>query len=245
MIASLGMYDMAHLKNAHDRLWRAIRSELGFGPNALTRGGDPWEEWQSSDLLLGQTCGLPYRARLHDQVALVGTPDYDLPDCPAGYYFSYLIRRRDDPRDLAELSARGTLAYNEPLSQSGWAAPLAHMAQHNLRPIRTLQTHAHVASISAILDKRADYAAIDALTLLLWGANDADAVALLDAFERTDPTPALPFITAQGRDTAPIATAIKRAIASLAHEDRHDLRLKGLIQIPKADYLALPIPSAF
>ena len=53
MIASLGMYDMPHLKNVHDRLWCAIRSELGFGPKALTRGGDPWQEWQSSDLLLG------------------------------------------------------------------------------------------------------------------------------------------------------------------------------------------------
>ena len=245
MIASLGMYDMPHLKNVHDRLWCAIRSELGFGPKALTRGGDPWQEWQSSDLLLGQTCGLPYRARLHDQVALVGTPDYDLPDCPAGYYFSFLVRRHDDPRDLGELSKLGTLAFNDPLSQSGWAAPLTHMARRKLRPTRTLQTHTHVASIDAVLNKQADYAAIDAVTLLLWGANDMDSVAFLDAFERTEPTPALPYITARGRDPIPIKAALIRAIASLSHEDRYDLRLKGLIQIPKADYLALPIPPAF
>ena len=68
MIASLPMYDMPHLRGAHDRYWTAIRDALGYGPDALTRGGDPWAEWQSPDLLLGQTCGLPYRARLHDKV---------------------------------------------------------------------------------------------------------------------------------------------------------------------------------
>ena len=119
MIASLGMYDMPHLRDAHDRLWSGIRDALGYGPHHLTRDGDPWTEWQSPDLLLAQTCGLPYRARLHGRVTLIGTPDYNLPNCPPGHYFSYIIRRRDDPRDLKELSKQGVMAFNEPLSQSG------------------------------------------------------------------------------------------------------------------------------
>lgn len=244
MIASLPMYDMPHLRGAHDRLWDGIRGALGSGPDTLTRDGDPWDHWQSPDLLLSQTCGLPYRARLHDRVTLVGTPDYDLPDCPQGYYFSYLIRRREDPRDLRDLAQSGVLAFNDPLSQSGWAAPLAHLSSRGLHPQKTVQTHGHVNSIDAVLDGNADYAAIDAVTLLLWGAYDMDAMAFLDAFDRTAPTPALPYITAQRRDPVPLAHAIATAIARLSQKDRCDLRLRGLVAIAKADYLTIPTPPA-
>lgn len=244
MIASLGMYDMPHLRDPHDRFWDAIRASLGYGPDQLTRGGDPWAEWQSPDLLLAQTCGLPYRARLHGSVTLVGAPDYDLPDCPPGHYFSYLIRRRDDPRALADLSRQGVMAFNDPLSQSGWAAPLAHLEERKLKPGETLQTGAHIESIKAVLYGKADYAAIDALTLLLWASEDTDAAAFLDAFDRTEPTPALPYITARGRDPKSIFDSIETAISNLSHEDRCALRLTGIVHLPPSAYLALPIPPA-
>jgi hypothetical protein len=46
-----------------------------------------------SDLLLAQTCGLPFRRDLWGRVAYVATPAYDLPDCPAGWYRSALVAR--------------------------------------------------------------------------------------------------------------------------------------------------------
>jgi len=242
VIASLGMYNMPHLRGAHDRYWAAIRAALGYGPDHLTRGGDPWEEWQSPDLLLAQTCGLPYRARLHGHVTLVGTPDYDLPDCPPGHYFSYIIRRNGEWRDLEILCEQGVMAYNDGLSQSGWAAPVAYLAGKGLAPRRTEQSHAHLQSILAVFSESADFAAIDAVTWLLWSASEPRAAAELEAFARTEPTPALPYITARGRDPAPIAAAIRTAIASLDPADRAALRLKGLVQVPAADYLAYPIP---
>lgn len=240
MIASLGMYDMPHLRAAHDRLWSGIRGALGYGPEQLTRGGNPWTEWQSLDLLLAQTCGLPYRAKLHAKVTLVGTPDYDLPNCPPGYYFSYIIRRHDDARPLETLFTQGVMAFNEGSSQSGWAAPLAHLKGRI--PARTMQTHGHLASIQAVRDHSADFAAIDALTYILWAdAHPSDSVDI-DAFDRTKPTPALPYITARDRDPVPLAQAIRTAIAALSQADRQALHLKGLVQIPAADYLAIPIP---
>lgn len=237
------MYDMRHLRGAHDTYWTAIHDALGFGPDALDRAGDPWEDWQSPDLLLSQTCGLPYRARLHGKVSLVGTPDYGLPDCPPGYYFSYLIRRRDDARDLKSLSKTGVMAFNDHLSQSGWAAPLAHMQAQGLSPSNRLQTHSHLESIRAVLLGRADFAAIDAVTLMLWAADDEDAMAFLHAFDRTEATPGLPYITAPQRDPKAIADAINSAIAALPDLDRHDLRLNSLVQIPQEAYLALPLPD--
>lgn len=238
------MYDMPHLQSANDRLWAEIRAGLGQGPDRLSRQGNPWTEWLSPNLLLAQTCGLPYRARLHENVTLVGTPDYDLPNCPPGHYFSYLIRRRDDPRSLVELSHRGVMAFNDPLSQSGWAAPLAHLEARKLKPRKTLQTEAHIESIKAVLSGKADFAAIDALTLFLWASEDTDAAAYIDAFDRTAPTPALPYITARGRDPQPIFDSIESAISSLPHEDRCALRLKGIVRILPSEYLALPIPPS-
>lgn len=243
MIATLGMYDMPHARAANDRLWAGVRDALGFGPDMLTRDADPWKIWQASDLLLAQTCGMPYRTRLHDRVQLVATPDHHLPDCPPGHYFSYLVKRHDDPRDLAAL-ASGTLAYNEALSQSGWAAPVNHLAAQGLTPTTSLQTGAHLASVAAVLDGRADFAAIDAVTLLMFGDNDPDARAMLTAFERTTPTPALPYITATGRDPAPLAQALSAAIAALVPDDRATLHLHGTLQIPAAGYLAIRTPPA-
>lgn len=243
MIAAFGMYDMPHAAQAHDRLWSAIRTELGTGPQTLTRSDDLWSIWQSPDLLLAQTCGLPYRARLFDHVALVGTPDYGLRGCPPGHYFSYIVRRRGEPRSLRELARHGTIAFNEPLSQSGWAAPVAHLAHLGLRTGDTMQTGAHLASAHAVLEGRADYAAIDAVTYLMWDWAEPQVFAGLEAFTRTDPTPGLPLITAAQNDPKPIARAVTRAIDGLSPEDREILMLRGLVQIPQATYRAIPIPA--
>lgn len=242
MIASLGMYDMPHAVDAHDRLWQSIRSHLGEGPEHLTRDTDLWEGWQSPDLLLSQTCGLPYRARLYGQVSLVGTPDYGLRECPPGYYYSYIVRQTGDPRSLRELARGGTIAFNDPLSQSGWAAPVAHLAKLGLKPGNTMQTGSHLASARAVLAGHADYAAIDAIAYMMWDVAEPQIFAGLEAFVRTEPTPGLPFITARGRDTKAIARAITQAIATLSPQDSEVLMLKGLEQITEAQYRDIPIP---
>jgi ABC-type phosphate/phosphonate transport system substrate-binding protein len=240
VIAWLGMYDPAPLRAANDRLWGLIRAALGHGPDRLDRARDPWEAWQSPRLLLAQTCGMPYRTRLHGHVTLVGTPDYGLPDCPPGHYQTVLVARRDDPRDLDALAA-GTLAYNEALSQSGWAAPVAHLAGLGLAPRHLLRTGAHAASVRAVADGRADLAGIDAVTWALLGDHDPN-VARLRVVARTAPTPGLPLITAAGHDPAPIAAAVTQAIASLDPADRRALYLRALVTIPAAAYLAVPTP---
>ena len=242
MIAFFGMYDMPHAAPANDRLWAAIRAELGFGPDHIDRSTDSWTAWQSPDLVLAQTCGLPYRARLFDQVHLVGTPDYGLRDCPQGYYYSYIVRRKGETRNMRELARSGTIAFNEPLSQSGWAAPVAYLANLGLRPVETMQTGAHLASARAVLAGHADYAAIDAITYLMWDHADPQVFAGLEAFTRTEPTPGLPFITSRAVDPKPIAAAVTRAISGLSAEDREILMLKGFVKIPEDTYRAIPIP---
>ena len=102
MIAHLGMYDRPETAAANDRFWSSIRDQLGFGPDTLTREIGFMEAWESPDLLLSQTCGMPYRLRLRPKVTLVGTPDFALPDCPPGYYNSVFIAKKESRKVYGE-----------------------------------------------------------------------------------------------------------------------------------------------
>lgn len=242
LIASLGMYDTAETAAANDRLWAGIHRILGYGPARLSRDGDLWGHWMSPDLLFSQTCGMPYRTRLHGKVQIVGTPDYGLPDCVPGQYYSVLIRRRGDMRDLQAL-AQGTLGYNEALSQSGWAAAYTHLTQRGLEAAHGLQTGGHSASIAAVLSSAADFAAIDAVTWALYRRCDPRA-AELEVFDNTEPTPALPYITSMDQDASALRGALAQAIADLSEVDRTSLHLNGIVDIPASAYLSVANPPA-
>ncbi len=248
MIASLGMYDRAETAGANDRLWALIRDGLRrrgvAAPDLLTRGaGAYWPAWTSPDLVLSQTCGLPYRAELHDKVSLIGTPDYGVQDCPPGYYRSIFVARADDPRSRAADFADAAFAYNDGLSQSGWSTPKAWFAAQGLALTPTLCTEGHAASAQAVAEGRADFAAIDAVTWSLLHSYDPVAKAL-KVVGQTDPSPGLPLISAASATGAAHFDAVAQAIADLAPDDRQILQLKGLVRIPSAAYLAVPIPAA-
>lgn len=242
MTAMLGMYDMPPLQAANDRFWSAIRANLGFGPEKLDRDSDVWDVWQNPELVLAQTCGMPYRTRLHCKVQLVGTPDYAIPGCPPGYYCSVFVARADDARSLSDLTA-DTFAYNEALSQSGWAAPVTHLSGLGLTLSGLHCTGGHAASAQAVAEGRADLAALDALTWALLKEHGTLGTQLREV-ARTAPTPTLPYITALGRDTAGLATAIRSAIVEMNQDDRDALHIRGLIDIPAQHYLAVPTPRA-
>lgn len=242
MIAALPMYERAETVRAHDRLWALIRDglrERGLdAPDALTRDGDLWSLWQSPALVLAQTCGLPYRARLHDRVTLIGTPDYGLPDMPPGHYCSVLVARHGETPEVD----RAVLAYNDPLSQSGWAAALA-LAGPRRYP-GTLETGAHRESARAVAEGRADLAALDAVTWRLIERFEPDLTARLHVIAQSPATPGLPLIAAPGRDAARTFAAVETAITALRPEDRDLLGLIGLAALPKSAYLAMPLPPA-
>lgn len=247
MIASLPMYDRPELRAETDRYWALIREELAArgidAPEGLRRGDAVlMPQWEDPELILSQTCGFPYRARLHGRVDLVGTPDFGNEGCPPGYYRSILIARADDPREgFAEFDG-ARIAFNDGMSQSGWAAPINHAAAQGIRLLPGLETGSHRASFLAVAEGRADLAAIDALTwALISEFEDVSGVKVVGA---TDPTPALPYITAKGRDAGAIFAAVAAAIARLDVQDRDRLHLRGIVAIPAEAYLAVPIPPA-
>ncbi len=237
MIAHLGMYG-----GDNEAFWEAIRARLGYGHEKLSDAADYWSVWQDPDLLFSQTCGYPYRAKLHGKVQLIGTPDYGLADCPPGYYYSVIVARADDPRETLEEFDGADFAYNEALSQSGWAAPIGHMLDKNIRPGKLIQSGAHASSLHLVADGRADFAGIDAVTYqMLHRSGMADQIKIID---RTPATPGLPFITGPRFDPEQIFAAVTSAIGDLDDHTRTDLSLCGVIRIPAQTYLNVHTPSS-
>jgi ABC-type phosphate/phosphonate transport system substrate-binding protein len=248
MRASLPMYDRVEAQAANDRLWAGIRDRLRdagiAAPESLDRGAAPlWDHWTDPGLVLSQTCGLPFRARLHGQVTLVASPDYGLEGCPPGFYRSVLVARADDTRKAPQDFAGAALAFNDPLSQSGWGAVWEFARDRGIILRPTLETGSHRASALAVAEGRADWASLDAQTWAMIRRWDGWAEGL-QVVGHTRPTPALPFITALGRDPVPLRDALGAAVAAMSAADRAVLALKGIAVIPASAYLAVPVPPA-
>ncbi len=252
MIASLPMYDRPETRGANERLWHRIRDELrllwkdipevGYPlPEHLSHPDDPWAHWQSPDLVLSQTCGLPYRTRLHGKVRLVGTPDYGLPGCAPGFYNSVILMRTSDPRGAPEDWPSLTLAVNTFESQSGWAAPKAQADMLGVQFGSTIETGSHLASVCAVAEGRADIAAIDAQSWRMIERWEPVAEALSEIM-RTEPTPGLPLITAMPDGRSDLHFAVSQHFATLPEDDRQILDIKGFVSIHPDRYLAVPTP---
>ena len=245
MIASLMMYARPELEAAHRRYWALIRDALAArgieAPEALSNEAEEFTVWEAPDLILSQTCGMPYRLRLHGKVQLVGTPDFGVEGCQPGYYRSAIVVRADDPR--RDLSAfRDTrFAYNQTISQSGYAAPYAVAREHGFWFANRVESGGHVKSAKAVALGHADIAAIDAVTWQFIKRYD-DFAGHLRVLEWTPPTPGLPYITSLSMNAARIFDVVSDAIAQLAEDDRESLSLRGLVRIPAADYLAIANP---
>lgn len=245
MIASLMMYARPEVADATARYWVLIREALSdrgiAAPETLSNDAEVFSVWEAPDLVLSQTCGMPFRQRLHPHVALVGTPDYGLDGCAAGYYRSAIVVRRSDDRDDLADFADARFAFNNRDSQSGYAAPhaLAKSRGFWFKDRHAVGGHVHAAR--AVAENRADIAAIDAVTWELIQRHDAFA-ADLRVLDWTAPTPGLPYITSPTQDAEAIFAAVAEAIENLSDADRNALMLKGILRIPKADYLAIPNP---
>ena len=246
MIASLMMYERPQLDQAHQSLWSLIHKELGnrgiAGPVELSRSGDESSVWTNPDLLLSQTCGMPYRTWLHDKVQLVGTPDYDLEGCSPGYYRSAWVVRRDEHKTMLTEFAQSIFAYNQPFSQSGYAAAYWHTYAKNFWFTRKYHSGAHSESAKAVADGRADIAALDAVSWRLIQQYDHVATQLR-VLEWTDPTAGLPLITSLTQNRSLIRDAVVSALDILPDSDRSALGIKGLVTIASNDYLAVANPD--
>ncbi len=247
MIANLMMYTRPELENAHNNYWALIRQNLtdkGIdSPETLSQDAEEFSVWNDPELVLSQTCGMPYRTWLHGKVTLIGTPDFDIKDCPAGYYRSAIIIRANDIRKTLPEFEDACFAFNQTFSQSGYAAPYWHLKPLGFWFQNKLHVHQHINAARAVAEGRADIAAIDAITWRLLKKYEIFADKL-QVLEWTEPTPALPYIAAFNVPREPTFNAVSNAIDAMSSKVRALLGIKQIVYIPPEAYLAIKNPDA-
>lgn len=241
------MYARPELREAHDTFWELLRDALRSSgisaPEVLDHNIDVWDAWESPKLCFSQTCNFPYRTKLHNKVTLIGAADYGLEDAAPGYYYSVFVVRRSDAMTAPEDFADARFAFNEALSQSGWAAPQLWAEKRGFSFKAHLKSGAHIDSARAVAENKADIAALDAVSwrLLLSFEDFAKDLAVIG---RTDHTPALSFITRSGENPEPYRAAFTKSLEAMPNNHKNVLGLCGIVAIPKAAYVALPTPEA-
>ena len=167
-VAFLPMYVVRGTRNHAETLWLCLRNSLrssGIEVPERTASFEPRVKgWLHPDLIIGQTCGLPYISMLHDRVELIGTPDYGVEGCAAGFYHSTLVVGVADKRRHLSEFCGGTVALNGTNSQSGYGALMrsaAPFARDRRFFGRAILTRSHEASMRLVAQGLADIAAID------------------------------------------------------------------------------------
>jgi ABC-type phosphate/phosphonate transport system substrate-binding protein len=188
-------YDAPFLKSTHDRLWSELRSRLQGRIVDLPerRHSDIRHDdlLKSDQLLLTQTCGFYLATNTPKFLNIVGTPVFDLPECPPGFYFSYFVAAK------ASLEGELRLAVNDLRSWSGCHTLLEFCERENLKAdsSRSVVTGGHHASMEKILSDECDLAAIDAVTWHLYLENDPQFLSELEVLGRSGILPAPPYVT--------------------------------------------------
>ncbi|WP_085906933.1 phosphate/phosphite/phosphonate ABC transporter substrate-binding protein [Kiloniella majae] len=247
VIVSLPMYDWPEVQTYNDQFYKELRTSLadqGFiAPPDLDRTTAPVEQWLDSNLLLSQTCGLPFKTLLKDKVSLVGTPSYGI-NCGAGSYYSVIVVHQDASIDTLDDLQGLTFAYNDKGSQSGYAALLYTLSalDNDEKSLvksfnSSFESGSHRASIQAVAMGQADFAAIDALSWEL-ALRHEPAAQKLRVIATSEPTPTLPFITARRsrKEIDRLHMAVVDAMISLDEETREALLLIGFSPLKERDY---------
>jgi ABC-type phosphate/phosphonate transport system substrate-binding protein len=203
------MYDWPGLRTRTDAFWSEVACRLKAdgieAPGELTRGRDAGDSWRDPDLVLGQTCGMPFVCGQCGDARIVARPDYGLPGAHGGDYNSVILVRTGDaagggPR--AVMAQRGRrVAVNDWHSFSGHVAPRAYLAAHGNGAGdaffgAAVMSGAHIESARMVARGEADVAALDGVAWAMLQDLEPEMAGQLAALDTTAPAPALPFIAA-------------------------------------------------
>jgi ABC-type phosphate/phosphonate transport system substrate-binding protein len=234
MIADLSMYDWPGAGADTDAFWgevaRRLRDAGIDAPVALARNPDVDASWNDPDLLLGQTCGMPFVSGFCGGARIVARPDYGLPGARGGFYRSAIIVRAEDTAgpDAASgpeavLAQQGRrVAVNEWRSFSGHVALRAYLAGLRGGARKPFFSEAvisggHLNSARMVARGEADLAALDGVTWAMLQRHEPEVAARLVVLDMTARAPALPFITAPRFDEirADLVAALDGAATAL------------------------------
>jgi ABC-type phosphate/phosphonate transport system substrate-binding protein len=249
MIASARMYSWApSLAAAWHRLleWVAARASV---PMTVMDASDPTsldELWARPDLGCAFMCGYPW-ALVADKPRLLAAP---IPS-PARYggrpaYVTDFIVKADGPHRTLADTFGGRIAYSTEHSHSGYNAPRFHLLRYRTPERATFYREVigpfvrQRPCLDAVVDGRAEVAAIDGYGLDLLARHAPDVAARVRVVETTLPAPSPPLVASPGADAA----SCERLTAALAqaHEASEiratldDLLLSRFVRVAPEDF---------
>ena len=243
MIAGLPMYDHSWVHPATDRLWGMIRDRLRArgidAPQRLSRDRDIAVVWNDQGLLHGQTCGYPLWKGLRRKVEVLGAPIYGFSGCEGPNHRSFIVAHRDNARKtLAEF--RGDRAavngFDSNTGMNLFRAAIAPLADGKPFFADVVETGGHAWSVFAIVEGRADIAAIDCVTYALLARGAPHLLEQVKVIGETAASPALPFIASRALP-APTRLAVRQVLRELPPIP--ELGLTGVAFLPETAYACI------
>jgi len=239
-VASLPMHDSGGARQANERLWRLWSERLRRrgvpAPRRLRRGSDVHRIWTDSRLLVAQSCSLPLACGLLRSVRVVALPVCRAAGCSGATCRSFLIVRRDAPRQLCAYCG-GRVAVNDVLSHSGYMALLFALRKARCSlPFFALarRSGSHAASVAMVAAGSADMAAVDCVTWARLQEDGDPCLRQVRVIGCTPAAPSLPFVTARGHPVS-LDGVLRETLAETmrdpaAHDACRRLRLRSLRQ---------------
>lgn len=243
MIAALPMYDFTWVRDATDRFWATLRDNLrrrGIdAPERLDRSRGAWDIWKDQRLLVAQTCGYPFYAVLRHTVEAVAAPIYSFTGCEGPYHRSFLVARAGDTRHALTDFRESRAAVNGFDSNTGmnlFRAEIAPLAEGKPFFSEVVETGSHAGSLTALVEDRADLAAIDCVSYAFIARGMPQIVRATKVVFVSRPTPALPFIVSKFMP-AETRAAVRHALRDMPPFP--DLGFAGVAFLPETAYVSL------
>ena len=243
LIAQLPMYDWPEVREANDRLWRIVASECKnhgiSAPKDLDRSIETPQAWRSPNLFLSQTCGFPLVTQLRHQVTVLGSFSYEMAD-QEGNYHSVIITHQNCPETLNQFKNK-TLAINGYDSYSGYLAIKVLMTARQMPTAffkTVLVTGSHRESIHAVVNGKADLAAIDCVSWHL-ATNFERASNTLKIIATSPTRPGLPLVTAPNASQTRVSIlrdALRCGTKRLDNQSRDILGITSFVAKTENDY---------
>ena len=214
--AELGMYPFESVRWAWDALWQAVAERVEWVPRTLAHSGDPHARWDDPGCVVNHICGWPLVTNHSGSQRVIGAFSLSIPEAQGHRYRNTVIAAGDTPlADLTPSELRA--AVNSCDSLSGWISLLDATQAGRDWPGEIVLTGAHLESVNAVREGRADIACIDSWSMRLI---ERDRPELLAGVHRVGLGPLVPTpaVTVRTSVTTGDADQLGHALTDVLHD---------------------------
>ena len=243
------MYDFPEVQNSTEKLLVALVEALeSCNETAHVQTPDSsvhaelMKMWRSKDMVLSQSCGLPFIEELHTSVNVVGTPLWTDVSDERGRYRTVIVV----PESLGVTSidqAEGLRpVVSNTQSLSGWCSlgvALANATNDSVVATPYVQSGGHAASLQMLQDNEADIASIDSATFRLLSRHRPELVSGVRVIGHGPLVPATPIVVSKSLavDTEEVCRFISEVFGrSELQAALFDIGIGGFVRLANSDY---------